>query len=250
MFDRDSLLISYRAWRGEPNGPHKAGESWEGRGDCIDCRQCVAVCPTGIDIRDGAQLECIQCALCIDACDEIMDKVGRPRGLIAYDTLQNLEAGAENAQPLRLWRPRVLLYAGAIVLVSLIMLVALLTRSDFGVSVLHDRNPLFVRLSDGGVRNGYEVKLLNKQYMPRDFKVEVTGLPGSTVRMVGHENGIVVVPPDQLQSVKLYVALDKEGVSALPAQATPFQLVVTDTETGVATRRDLTFQGPPKQEAK
>jgi cytochrome c oxidase accessory protein FixG len=250
MFDRDSLLISYRAWRGEPNGPHKAGETWEGRGDCIDCRQCVAVCPTGIDIRDGAQLECIQCALCIDACDEIMDKVGRPRGLIAYDTLQNLEAGAENAQPLRLFRPRVILYAGAIALVSLIMLVALLTRSDFGVSVLHDRNPLFVRLSDGGVRNGYEVKLLNKQYIPRDFKVEVTGLPGSTVRMVGHENGIVVVPPDQLQSVKLYVALDKEGVSALPAQATPFQLVVTDAETGVATRRDLTFQGPPKQEAK
>jgi cytochrome c oxidase accessory protein FixG len=250
MFDRDSLLISYRAWRGEPHGPHKAGESWEGRGDCIDCRQCVAVCPTGIDIRDGAQLECIQCALCIDACDEIMDKVGRPRGLIAYDTLQNLEAGAENAQPLRLWRPRILLYTGAIVLVSLIMLVALLTRADFGVSVLHDRNPLFVRLSDGGVRNGYEVKLLNKQYIPRDFKVEVTGLPGSTVRMVGHESGIVAVPPDQLQSVKLYVALDKEGVGALPAQATPFQLVVTDTETGVATRRDLTFQGPPKQEAK
>ena len=79
--------ISYRAWRGEPRGPHKSGQSWEGRGDCIDCRQCVAVCPTGIDIRDGSQLECIQCALCIDACDEIMDKVGRPRGLIAYDTV-------------------------------------------------------------------------------------------------------------------------------------------------------------------
>ena len=75
MFDRDSLLISYRAWRGEPRGPHKSGQSWEGRGDCIDCRQCVAVCPAGIDIRDGPQLECIQCALCIDACNEIMDKV-------------------------------------------------------------------------------------------------------------------------------------------------------------------------------
>ncbi|MBK5198892.1 MAG: cytochrome c oxidase accessory protein CcoG, partial [Methyloceanibacter sp.] len=83
MFDRDSLLISYRAWRGEPRGPHKAGQAWEGRGDCIDCMQCVAVCPAGIDIRDGGQLECIQCALCIDACDAIMDKVGRPRGLIA-----------------------------------------------------------------------------------------------------------------------------------------------------------------------
>ena len=91
MIDRDSLLVSYRAWRGEPRGAHKAGQSWEGRGDCIDCRQCVAVCPTGIDIRHGSQLECIQCALCIDACNEIMDKVGRPRGLVAYDTVRNLE---------------------------------------------------------------------------------------------------------------------------------------------------------------
>ena len=91
MIDRDSLLVSYRAWRGEPRGAHKAGQSWEGRGDCIDCRQCVAVCPTGIDIRHGSQLECIQCALCIDACNEIMDKVGRPRGLVAYDTMRNLE---------------------------------------------------------------------------------------------------------------------------------------------------------------
>ena len=102
MFDRDSLLISYRAWRGEPRGPHKAGQSWEGRGDCIDCRQCVAVCPTGIDIRDGSQLECIQCALCIDACNEIMDKVGRPRGLIAYDTVRNLEAPGPETVPISL----------------------------------------------------------------------------------------------------------------------------------------------------
>ena len=76
-----------RAYRGEPRGPHKKGQPWEGRGDCVDCKACVAVCPTGIDIRDGSQLECIQCALCIDACNEIMDKVGRPRGLIAYDTI-------------------------------------------------------------------------------------------------------------------------------------------------------------------
>ena len=143
MFDRDSLLISYRAWRGEPHGPHKTGQSWEGRGDCVDCRQCVAVCPTGIDIREGAQLECIQCALCIDACDEIMDKVGRPRGLIAYDTIRNLDAGAENAEPLRLLRPRVLLYASAIALVSIIMIVALIMRPVLDVNVLHDRCLLY-----------------------------------------------------------------------------------------------------------
>ena len=95
MIDHETLLVSYKPYRGEPRGPHKKGQPWEGRGDCIDCKACVAVCPTGIDIRDGSQLECIQCALCIDACDDIMGKVGRPRGLIAYDTIAGQEAAAE-----------------------------------------------------------------------------------------------------------------------------------------------------------
>ncbi|MEM9590201.1 MAG: cytochrome c oxidase accessory protein CcoG [Pseudomonadota bacterium] len=250
MFDSDSLLVSYRDWRGEPRGPHKARQTWEGRGDCIDCNQCVAVCPTGIDIRDGGQLECIQCALCIDACDAIMDKVGRPSGLIAYDTVRNLEAGAPNAEPLRLLRPRVLLYAGLIVLVSIIMVVALMMRPVLKVNVIHDRNPLFVKLSDGGVRNGYEVKILNKQYVPRAFKLGVTGLPDATVKLVGYDSGVVPVPPDQLRGVKLHVALDKEGVRALPDQATQFQFVVTDIATGETMEHNATFQGPPKSEAK
>ncbi len=246
MFDRDSLLISYRTWRGEPHGPHKAGQSWEGRGDCIDCRQCVAVCPTGIDIRDGPQLECIQCALCIDACDGIMDKVGRPRGLIAYDTVRNLDAGAENAEPLQLLRPRVILYAAAIAVVGLIMVVALAIRPVFDVNVLHDRNPLYVRLSDGGVRNGFTVKLMNKLYLPRVFKLGVEGLPGAKLDMVGHEGGVVPVPPDNIQSVRLYVTLDKQGTHALPEQATTFDIVITDIASGNETAHEATFQGPPR----
>ena len=87
MTDRHTLLIGYRPERGEPRGSHKKGETWLDRGDCVDCQACVAVCPTGIDIRDGSQLECIQCALCIDACNDIMQKVGRPTNLIAYDTV-------------------------------------------------------------------------------------------------------------------------------------------------------------------
>ena len=87
MLDEQSVIVTYQKWRGEPRGKHKAGDSWEGRGDCIDCSLCVAVCPTGIDIRDGQQIECIGCGLCIDACNETMDKVGRPRGLIRWDTL-------------------------------------------------------------------------------------------------------------------------------------------------------------------
>ncbi len=115
MVDHDTLLVSYKPHRGEPRGAHKKGQPWEGRGDCIDCRACVAVCPTGIDIRDGSQLECIQCALCIDACNEIMDRVDRPRGLIAYDTIASQEAAAKGTSaPWRLIRPRTLLYRGLI----------------------------------------------------------------------------------------------------------------------------------------
>ena len=175
-----------------------------------------------------------------------MDKVGRPRGLIAYDTIRNLDAGVQEAAPLRLFRSRVLFYAGAIALVGTIMLVALLVRPVLEVNVLHDRNPLYVKLSDGGVRNGYEVKLLNKQYVPRAFKISVDGLPDAKVQMIGHEGGVVPVPPDNIQAVKLYVALDKAGVGALSSQATPFKLVVTDIADGTQTEHDAMFQGPPK----
>jgi cytochrome c oxidase accessory protein FixG len=247
MFDRESLLISYRDWRGEPRGPHKLGQSWEGRGDCVDCRQCVAVCPAGIDIRDGAQLECIQCALCIDACNEIMDKVERPRGLIAYDTLHNLEAGGRETLPIKLLRPRVVLYSAAILIVSLVMLTALMLRPELEVNVLRDRNPVYVKLSDGGVRNGYTVKLLNKLYEPRSFAIGLTGLPGAKLSVIGHEEEavpVVSVPPDNLQAIRLYITLDKAAVAALGAPAADFAFVITDRETGASTAHETTFRGP------
>ncbi len=249
MFDRDSLLISYRLWRGEPRAPHKTGQAWEGRGDCIDCHQCVAVCPTGIDIRDGAQLECIQCALCIDACDEIMDKVGRPRGLIAYDTLRNLTAAGHDTVPIKLLRPRVVLYATAMAIVAVVMLTALLLRPDLEVSVLHDRNPIYVRLSDGGLRNGYTVKLLNKLYEPRSYRLALEGLPGASLSIIGLEHQTdpaVAVPPDDLQSLRLYVTLDKEGAAALSGEATDFSLLVTDAANGSRTEHKMSFRGPER----
>ena len=247
MFDRDSMLISYRAWRGEPRGPHKAGQTWEGRGDCIDCHQCVAVCPTGIDIRNGPQLECIQCALCIDACNEIMDKVERPRGLIAYDTERNLAAAGRETIPNRLVRPRTILYAAAIAVVGAIMLTALLLRHDLDVSVLRDRNPLYVKLSDGGVRNGYTVKLLSKLYEPRGLGLGIDGLPGAKLSVIGFENErnpVVTVPPDELKSVRLYVTLDKQSVAALGGAPKDFNIVVTDAGGGAGTEHSAIFQGP------
>ncbi len=248
MFDQHSLLVSYRDWRGEPRGPHKKGEKWEGRGDCIDCKQCVVVCPAGIDIRDGAQLECIQCALCIDACDTIMSRIGRPRGLIAYDTVDNLEACAKGGKsPVQLLRPRILLYAAMIALVGLIMLVALWNRTVLEVNVLRDRNPIFVELSDGGVRNGYTIKILNKRHERRRFRVGIVGLQGGTLRIVGYEgetDPVISVVPDDLRALRIYVTLSEDAVAKLGREVTDFDFWVTDLGDNSQVSNDTTFRSP------
>src|SRR5262249_35998923 len=150
MVDEETLTVTYREWRGEKRGPHKKGESWEGRGDCVDCRACVAVCPTGIDIRDGLQMECIGCGLCIDACNEIMDRVERPRDLIAFDTYAN-QVARRSGQPVRFrfLRPRTFVYAMVLTVAATLMAWTLATRASFEVSILADRSPLFVTLTDG-----------------------------------------------------------------------------------------------------
>jgi cytochrome c oxidase accessory protein FixG len=246
MVDHETLLVSYRSDRGEPRGSHKKGQSWDGRGDCIDCNACVAVCPTGIDIRDGSQLECIQCALCIDACNDIMGKIGRPKNLIAYETIAGLEATAKGTTaPLRLIRARTLLYAGMICVVSAIMLVALLNRTTLEINVLHDRNPPFVRLSDGGVRNGYTIKILNKLHQPREFTLTTEGLPGAKLAIVGLEAGSPIsVRTDDLRELKVFVTLAPGDVPRGDTGTVPFSLVVRDVTSGTTTARSTNFQMP------
>jgi len=247
MFDRDSLLVSYRGYRGEPRGAHKKGQTWEGRGDCIDCKACVAVCPMGIDIRDGAQLECIQCALCIDACDDIMDKVGRPRGLVAYDTFKNLDAASHHERaPLHLIRPRTLLYSAAIALVTGIMVWAWINRSVLDINILHDRNPLFVQLSDGGLRNGYTVKILNKQHEKRSFKIATEGLAGAEMSIVGFSEAdpTIAVVTDNLRALRVRLTVPEADRDELQGRATPFRFVITDIGDGRRTYHDATFIGP------
>ena len=240
MLDEHSMLVTYRAWRGEPRGSHKKGDSWEGRGDCVDCNSCVVVCPMGIDIRDGNQLECINCALCIDACDEIMGKVDRPRGLIAYDTIAGLESRTTGAATrLKLIRPRTLIYAFLIAVTGIVMLVALTSRADTEINVLRDRNPLYVKLSDGSFRNGYTVKILNKEHVARTFRFSTEGLGDAKLKIVGTDGLTVAAPSDQLRSVRVYVAAP---VSGTRGAVTHFHLVVTDVRSGKSVRHDTTFR--------
>jgi len=184
MLDEESLIVTYNAWRGEPRmaGRKKAEAQGLKLGDCVDCNACVAVCPMGIDIRDGNQLECINCALCIDACDAVMDKVGKPRGLINYTTSDlyaaNVAGKNEHWSWRHLIRPRTIIYFTAWVGVGLAMLFTLTHRTQLDVNVVPDRNPLFVTLSDGAIRNGYTIKILNKRQEPRTFKLSVDQRPG------------------------------------------------------------------------
>ena len=249
MFDADSLLVTYRDFRGEPRGHHRKGESWDDRGDCVDCKACVAVCPVGIDIRDGAQLECIQCALCIDACNAIMTKIGRPKNLIAYDTFRSIESEKKGG-PLRLnlLRPRVILYVVLMALVGGLMLWTLLHRSVLEVDVLRDRNPLYVQLSSGGVRNGYTLKILNKLYNTRKYQILVKGLTKARMKIVGYKgDGSKVkidVVPDDLRELRIYVSVDAKGLASIHQEAQPFDFVVKDLSDGSEARRATTFRRP------
>jgi cytochrome c oxidase accessory protein FixG len=234
LTDEEALNVTYRRDRGEPRGAHKKGQSWDGRGDCIDCRQCVAACPMGIDIRDGAQLECIGCALCIDACDDIMVKVDRPRGLIAYDTDLNIARRAKGERPvIRLVRPRTVLYAVLLTVVGLVMLFALTNRATTTLNVLRERNPAFVRMSDGAIRNGYTVKLVNRTTEARHYSLSVEGPEGVEVRAAALGEGETLsrfaVEADRLRPIQFYLTL-APGKAAAPSL--PITVVVRSLESG------------------
>ncbi len=247
MSDQHTLLVSYKTERGEPRGPHKKGQPWDGRGDCIDCNACVAVCPTGIDIRDGSQLECIQCALCVDACNGIMDRVGRPRDLIGYDTIASRDAKAQGLkhESIQLIRPRTILYAAAFALVGAIMLVAYSRRTTLEVNVLPDRNPPYVRLSAGGVRNGYVVKILNKLHEPHDFEISLRDLAGAEMSIANEQAANthrVTVPTDELKEIRIFVTVPQTELAKLKETIVPVSFVVRDVATGTTATRASRFQ--------
>jgi cytochrome c oxidase accessory protein FixG len=226
MLDDHSLQVTYRYDRGEPRGAHKKAVSWDGRGDCVDCQACVVACPMGIDIRNGPQLECINCGLCIDACDEIMDKVDRPRGLIAYDTDAAVLDRKEGRKPVyRLVRPRTVYYGVALALVCGLMLWGLANRSLLDAYALRDRNPEFVRLHDGQVRNAYTLKFDNKTFQPLPLEIEFEGVPGARLSAPGGAHGEghelhAAIQPNEVLALRVFVTARPQDLksASLPAK--------------------------------
>jgi cytochrome c oxidase accessory protein FixG len=249
MMDEQSFTVTYQAWRGEPRtrGKATAADPGERAGDCVDCAACVNACPTGIDIRDGIQLECIDCGLCMDACNHVMMRLGRKPWLIAWDTLSRQTAKLEGRiAPVRLLRPRSIIYVVALVAAAATMGTALATRRTVSLSVQRDRAPLFVTLPDGQLRNGYLVHVLNKTRIARDFELRLADLPGARLAVAGLGAGTdellrLPVVADQVGTFRVLVT----GIPhALSAGSQPVSFVLRATDTGEETRYSSVFMGP------
>jgi len=249
MMDEDTMTVSYREWRGEPRAKFSKSEADPSLGDCIDCNACVAVCPVGIDIREGQQLECITCALCIDACDEMMIKVGRPTGLIAYLTANDEPLERAGEQPRNMWkhliRFRTIMYVVLWGAVGLGLLVALFVRPDIEVNVSPIRNPVFVALSDGTIRNDYDLRILNKHGEERPFHITVTSVATDAdlhVTLQGIDGVIVLAPADDTYSQRVYLVADP-GDPAGARNRTEVRIWIEDMTSGDRAYVDTVFNG-------
>jgi cytochrome c oxidase accessory protein FixG len=222
MFDKDTLVISYDAERGEPRGSRARGvdPASIGKGDCINCTLCVQVCPTGIDIRKGLQYECIGCAACIDVCNDVMDKMKYPRGLIRYAT-QNGMANRWTSRQMwkRVARPRVLVYGTVLAAITIAFVASLALRAPFKADVVRDRGTLARLVEDGRIENVYRLQLMNATERTQRFHVEVEGLPGATLPAWRD----VEIDPTEARWVPVAVQLPPEQARALGPGAHPMQ---------------------------
>ncbi|PIV72819.1 MAG: cytochrome c oxidase accessory protein CcoG [Rhodobacteraceae bacterium CG17_big_fil_post_rev_8_21_14_2_50_65_11] len=246
MMDEDSLTVAYREWRGEPRGKHRKGADADQLGDCIDCMACVNVCPVGIDIRDGQQLECITCALCIDACDDIMDKIGKPRGLIDYMALTDESNERAGKPKIPVWkhifRVRTIMYTALWSAIGIGLVVLLFIRSDIDMTVSPVRNPQYVTLSDGTIRNTYDVRVRNMQHDETTFAFSLTSETPLDIEVEGANGLLVAVPPDSIGSHRIYVTAAPDSLAA-NRERTEFRLWLEDETSGTRSYSDTVFNG-------
>ncbi|MGB3148610.1 MAG: cytochrome c oxidase accessory protein CcoG [Paracoccaceae bacterium] len=247
MMDEETLTVAYRDWRGELRGKLKKVDDGVRQGDCIDCMACVNVCPMGIDIRNGQQLECITCALCIDACNEVMDRIDKPRDLIGYMALtdESAERAGGSAKPLwrHVLRPRTLLYTFLWSGIGIAMIVALFLREPIGLNITPVRNPLYVTLSDGAIRNSYELRLHNKHGEAREFHISITAEAPLELTLEGLLTPTVTVPADATVAQRVYVTAPS-GTKAAKGGKMELRFWILDlTDPADRIRSDTVFHG-------
>jgi cytochrome c oxidase accessory protein FixG len=234
MFDKDTLTISYDAARGESRGPRKrdVNPADVGLGDCIDCHLCVQVCPTGIDIRDGLQMECIGCAACIDACDSIMDKMGYARGLVGYTSEHQLQGGKTH-----LLRPRLIGYSAVLLVMIAALVMALVQRPMVSLDVTKDRG-MFRENSQGLIENIYSLKIINKTQQRQNYRVEL--VEGDGFELQGKTE--ISLAPGEITDVPVSVALTRDKPTS-SSQAIRFKVTDID-EPSVYSVADSRFVAP------
>ena len=250
LIDKDSLIITYDAARGDPRGsrPKKAKAGAQGLGDCIDCTLCVQVCPTGIDIRQGLQNECIACAACIDVCDDVMDRMGYARGLIRYATENGVANGWTRLQMFRrALRPRVLIYGVLLSAASIAFAASVALRSPFKFDVVKDRGALARVVEDGAVENIYRLQIMNRTQAPQVYRVTASGIEGLQ---------LVALPasaaPAAMTSMLVSLRLPDAVARRLASQSTPVTFEVSsvmpdqgaDTQTAARQSEHSTFFVP------
>jgi cytochrome c oxidase accessory protein FixG len=210
MLDENSLVVAYDYKRGEKRGKLLRDQpllqrTAAGAGDCIDCNQCVNVCPTGIDIRNGLQMECVHCTVCIDACDSVMKKIHRPPGLIRYASLNSIE----NRVPIR-FTARMGVYAAVLTALITLFLVLVLTRPAVEAIFLRAPGALFQQTEDGRIENLYTLKLINKTMRDLPVELKLEGLPGN-LQVMGEQN--IVVPAAKLTQTSVLIELDAANLT-------------------------------------
>ncbi len=220
MFDPDTLIVSYDATRGDPRGSRKKSTDPAelGLGDCIDCELCVQVCPTGIDIRNGLQYECIGCALCIDACNSVMRKMGYEPGLVRYTSERELEGGTTH------WlRPRIIGYIVMLTVMVSVFSYNIASRVPLELTVIRDRNNLYVETGDGGVENIYRLHIVNMDPKPHRFVLQIDGVPGAEV--LGATSYELDGSEDREITLRVHASRD---VLSAPSTDLSFEIVAED----------------------
>ena len=236
MFDRDTLIISYLPERGEPRGSRKrsADPQTLGLGDCIDCTMCVQVCPTGIDIRDGLQYQCIACSACRDACDDVMDKMGYDKGLIKYNTQNAIEG-----KPSHILRPRIVIYALILLTIFSLFVYSFSQRTSLGLDVIRDRNRLYRETSEGLIENVYILKILNMDDAAHEYELSVRGIEGLKMRV---DTDTIRVESGEVAELPVSLRADEADLEARSSSVT-FELMATD-DPALAVEEEARFLGP------